>query len=881
MKGNWLNHFLRRMKALGQRSQLDRDLEQELAFHLAMRENKNRGVGADPEEAGFAARRQFGNTTAIKERSREMWTFVSLESLWQDVHYGIRLLAKNPGFTLVAILTLALGIGASAAIFSVVNNVLLRPLPFSESDRLVRVWEANPKRGYARNVVNPMNFLDWREQNHSFGSMAAVASGSANMNVANGPINVPALFVTADFFSVLQVAPLLGRTFSDEDGIPGHDDRVILTYEFWQEHFGGDAGLINRPLKVNDQSKLVVGVLPKGFAVPNMKASLWMPLARDSDFAKHGRYLRVVARLKPGITMAQAQQDMERVAGYTAELRPDFNAGWGAMVIPMLKDVTSDVRTPLFVLFSAVGFVLLIACANVANLLLMRGVRRSREIAVRTALGAARSRVVRQLFVESLLLATAGTLGGLAIAKYGLTALLSLIPEASHLPRMESIRLDTSVFTFALVLTFGTTVLFGLLPALRLSRFDLQGTLKQASTRGGIGGNRVLRQTLVVVEIALALLLSVGAGLLIRSFQRLTSVEIGFNADHLVSMGISISDVKYNGPPEQVRYLERLLEEIRQTPGVRSASTTDWLPLASELVSGSCFAFGTQEPVNSATAPGSQFLIISPGYFDTMGTPFFSGRDFNERDTLSSPSAAIVNQSFASHFFPNGDALGKLLGVCWTVKNPVQIVGVVSDSRQTKLKDAPAPAIYLANSQAPLGGATFVVRAAGDPQQVLRSVEVAIHRIDPDQAVTDVRTMETVFSDSAADARFQVALLVIFAGLAVALAMIGVYGVVSYSVGQRTQEIGVRMAMGAAATSIARMVLREALLLAALAVVIGLAGVFALTRLMAALLYQTTPTDPITLTAAAIAVLLVATLAALIPARRAMQVDPMVALRYE
>jgi len=437
------------------------------------------------------------------------------------------------------------------------------------------------------------------------------------------------------------------------------------------------------------------------------------------------------------------------------------------------------------------------------------------------------------------------------------------------------------VFLFALALAFCSTVLFGLLPALRLARVNLHDTLKQATTRGGLRGNRTLRQSLVVAEIALALLLSVGAGLLLRSFQRLTAVDLGFNSDHLVSMSVSISRVKYNDLPKQARYLEHLLDEIRQTPGARAASTTDFLPLASELVSGSCFAFGTAEPVNSATAPGSQFLIISPGYFNTMGTPFLSGRDFNERDTLKSPSAAIVNQAFVSKYFPNGDALGKQLGVCWSVQNPVQIVGVVADSRQTKLKDAPAPAIYLANTQAPLAGGTFVARAAGDPQQVLRSIEIAIHRVDPDQPITEVRTMDSVFSDSASDARFQVVLLVIFAGLAVALAMIGVYGVVSYSVGQRTQEIGVRMAMGAAATSIARMVLREALLLAVLAVVIGLAGAFALTRLMEALLYETTPTDPITLTAAAVAVLLVATLAALIPARRAMQVDPMVALRYE
>jgi predicted permease len=883
MPAGWLHNLRLRITTLRKRRQLDRDLDDEVAFHLGMLTEKHRVAGAATDEANFSARRQFGNVSSVKERSREMWTFISLESLWQDVRYGARLLAKNPGFAVIAIITLALGIGASAAIFSVVNSVLLRPLPFPQPDRLVRVWEANPKRGYVRNVVNPLNFLDWHEQNRSFGPMAAVAGGSVNLNFGNVPITVPALAVTPEFFSVLGVKPLLGRTFIDDDGIPGHDARVILTYEFWLEHFGGDPAVVNRAIQVDDAPKLIVGVLPQGFAVPNMKASLWMPfpLVRNADFAKHGRYLRVVARLKPGVTIEQAQQDMEHVVAYTAQVRPNFNSGWGAIVNPMLKDVTSDVRRPLFVLFSAVGFVLLIACANVANLLLMRGVRRSREIAVRTALGAGRARVVRQLFVESLLLASAGALGGIAIARWALRALLALIPETSHLPRMESIRVDSAVFLFALALAFGTTVLFGLLPALRLSRVNLQDTLKQATARGGIGGNRVLRQSLVVAEIALALLLTVGAGLLLRSFQRLTAVDLGFNADHLVSLGVAISRVKYDDPPRQARYLERLLEEIRETPGVRAASTTDYLPLANELVAGSCFALGTQEPVNSATAPGSQFLVISPGYFDTMGTPFLSGRDFNESDTLKSPSAAVVNQAFASKFFPKGDALGKQLGVCWSVQNPVQIVGIVADSRQTKLKDAPAPAIYLANMQAPLGGAALVVRATGDPQQVLRSVETAIHRVDPDQPITDVRTMDDVFSESASDARFQVVLLVIFAGLAVSLAMIGVYGVVSYSVGQRTQEIGVRMAMGAAATSIARMVLREALALSMLAVAIGLAGAVALTHVMESLLYETTPTDPITLTAAAVAVLLVATLAALLPARRAMQVDPMVALRYE
>jgi predicted permease len=865
------------------KKRFEKDLDDELQAYIELQAAEKVRRGMSHEDALREARLELGGMEQVKENVRDVMPGIFMDTLLQDIRYALRTVPRNPAFPLVAILTLALGIGANTAIFSVVNNVLLRPLPFPEPDRLVRVWEANPKRGYVKNVVNPLNFLDWCQQNRSFGPMAAVAGGSANLNLGDAPTTVPALTVTPEFFSVLGVVPLLGRTFTEDDGIPGHDARVILTYEFWQQHFGGDPAIVNRSIQVNDTPTLIVGVLPQGFAVPNMKASLWIALAfnRDSEFVKHGRFLRVVARLKPGITMAQAQQDMERVAAWTAQARPDYNAGWGAIVNPLLKDVTSDVRRPLLVLFSAVGFVLLIACANVANLMLMHGVRRSREIAVRTALGASRIRVVRQLLVESLLLASAGTLGGIAIANWALRTLRALIPEAAHLPRIESIRVDTAVLLFALSLAICTTVLFGLVPALRLSRVNLNEALKQATARSGVGGNRALRLSLVIAEIALALVLSVGAGLLLRSFQRLTAVDLGFSADHLVSMSVSISQVKYNDGPKQARYVERLLDEIRKTPGVHAASTTNFLPLASELVAGSCFAFGAEPPVATATAPGSQFLIISPGYFDTMGTPFQSGRDFNERDTLKSPTAAIVNQAFVSRFFPNGDALGKQLGVCWTVQNPVQIVGVVADSRQTKLRDAPGPTIYLANTQAPVPGATFVVRAAGDPQQVLRSVEIAIHRVDSNQPITDVRTMDRVLSDSASAARFQVVLLVIFAALAIALAMIGVYGVVSYSVGQRTQEIGIRLAMGAAASSIVRMVLREALVLAGLAVVIGLAGALALTRVMEALLYETTPTDPATLAAASAGMMLVATLAAWLPARRAMKVDPIIALRYE
>jgi predicted permease len=879
---HWAKKTWPRLASLAKRRQLERDLDDEVAFHLAMREEKNRAGGIARPEASYAARRQFGNTTSVKERALEMWTLTWLEDLWKDLHYGERVLMKNPGFSAIAIVTLALGIGASTAIFSVVDSVLLRPLPYQHPDRLVQVWETNTKQGYSRNVVNPINFLDWRDQNRAFTSMAAISDVAVNLNLGSDPLSAPAIRVTPQFFSILGVAPALGRTFTDDDGVPGNDRKLILSYEFWQQQFGGNRSVLNTTVQLNDVAATVVGVMPRGFGLPNVKGSVWLPFAlvHSKTFADQGRYMMVVARLRSGVTLEQAQQDMDRVAHSAAEARPNFNTDWGAVVLPMLSDATREVRTPLLVLLSAVGFVLLIACANVANLLLMRGTRRGQEIAVRAALGASRVRLVQQLLVESLLLALAGTLGGLAIGHWGLRALLSLIPAADALPRMESIHMDSSVFLFALALAFLTTVLFGLIPAIRVSRVSLQDTLKQGASRAGAGGNHVLRQSLVVAEVALALLLSIGAGLLLRSFQRLTAVNLGFEPDRVVTMRVFASPVKYRDDQKRSQYLQRIVSEIRNTPGVQAAGSVHFLPLM-DRVSGSCFAIGAEPAVNESTAPDSQFLVVSSGYFGAIGTPLQEGRDIGQSDSFGTPSVVVVNHSFVKKFFPDGNAIGKQLNVCWTVPNPVRIVGVVADARQTRLKDPPAPTIFVPNAQAPMYMATLVVRAKGDPRQIVQGAEMAVHRVDPDQAIAEVRTMARVFSDSASDARFQLVLLMIFAGVAIVLAVTGVYGVVSYSVRQRTREIGIRLAMGAAASAIAGMVLREALLLAGLAVAIGLAGALALTRVMQGLLYETTPTDPAILVVVSVAVLLVAALAALVPARRAVGIDPMAALRHQ
>ena len=848
------------------------DIEREVRTHLELEAEESGGGPA-------AARRAFGNLTAVKETIHEMSNWTVVERLGQDLRFGARLLRRSPAFSIVAVLTLALGIGANTAIFSVVNAVLLRPLPFPEPDRLVRIWETSAK-GYDRNVVGPYNFLNWRERTRSFEQMAAVDTWTSNITGSSEPLAVHGMRVSPRFFSILKVSPFMGRGFLPEEEIQGRDDSVIFSYAFWQSHYGGEKNIVGRRIVMNGAPSTVVGILPPDFHFPGMAADLFVPLAIDrADASKGGRWLSTIARLKSGVSIAQAQQDVAAVAQQLAQERPDMDKGWSAAVVPFLEDVTENIRLPLLVLLAAVGLVLLIACANVANLLLMRANGRLREIALRAALGAGRRRILQQLLSESLLLALAGWAGGLAVGYSGLQALLAMIPKSVPMPRMESIHLDSSVFLFALGISLATAILFGLTPAIQVSRPHLRSALQQGSLRTGVGGSRVFRRAFVVAEISLALVLLVGAGLLMRSFSRLTSVNPGFATEHLVTMEMFTAPAKYGDHLKRSQYLERVLEEVRRVPGVQAAGSTHFLPLTG-LTSGSCWA-PAPGPEPDTSSPDADFLVISPGYFQAMGTPMLSGRDFSERDHFATPSVLVVNHAFAERFFAGQNPIGKKLNVCWTIPNPVEIVGVVADARQTELKEAPHPTIFLANPQAPMYFAHLVVRARNDPRQMARAVQAAIHRVDPDQAVSNVETMDDVRSDSVARPRFQLALLLVFAGIAVLLATIGVYGVVSYSVTQRTQEIGIRVALGAGSVDVSRLVLREGLLLAGLGVALGLAAAVATTRVLSSLLFEVTPTDPPTLGAVAGLLLAVALAATLLPARRATKVDPMVALRYE
>jgi putative ABC transport system permease protein len=805
-----------------------------------------------------------------------------METLWQDVRYSLRMLAKSPGFTVIAVLTLALGIGASTAIFTVVDTMLLRPLPFSEPTRLVRLWESSPSRGYFHNVVNPFNFMDWRDRAKSFEAMAAITAGITNNLSSNGqPIALPGMQVSPEFFSILRATPLLGRTLSAEDGIAGKDKVVVLSYGVWQRYFGSDSNIVGQKVHVDSVPYTVIGVMPRGFSFPNMKAEVWtpLPLARTQEWSE-GRYLNVLARLKQGATLEQAREDMRTVAKVTAEARPGNNKGWSAEVLPMLADATHDVRQPLWVLLAAVGFLLLIACANVANLLLMRGAGRIREMAVRSAMGAGRARLVRQLLVESLMLSLAALAGGLLFAQFALRSLLALIPESTPLPRNGPIAIDQRILLFTVVVSLCTTVLFGVIPALRVSQVDLQGALKQGLSQAGLGGHAIWRRAFVIAEVALALLLSVGAGLMIRSFARLIAVNPGFNVERVLTMQIFVPPSRYGDNLKRSEYFQRILTEIRNTPGVSAAGSTHFLPLT-DRSSGSCFAPAPGPPPTPSESPSSEYLIVSPGYFAAMGTSILAGRDLEERDSFSGRPVALVNRAFVEHYFPGQNVLGKQIYVCWTIEKPVEIVGVVADARQGELQETPLPTIFLANAQAPMYFATLVVRSTGEPRQIARAVENAVHRIDPDQGVSDIRTMESVLSDSVSLPRFQAVLLAVFAFLALTLAIVGVYGVISYAVTERTNEIGVRIAMGALSRDILRLVLREALLLAAVALAIGLAASLALGRLLASLLFELQPTDPVTLATVCGMILAASALAALVPAWRATRVDPMVALRYE
>jgi putative ABC transport system permease protein len=798
------------------------------------------------------------------------------------------MLLKKPGFTLIAVITLALGIGATTAIFSAVNAVLLRALPYEHAERVVFVSSTEVSRGIDRMTVSPPNFHDWREQNQVFDEMAAFLNGNFTLTGDGEPEQFSGTRVSPNLFTLLGAEPLVGRSFLNEEEQVGRHRVVVLSYGLWQRRFGADPGLVGKTLTINGNPYTVVGIMRPDFQFPNSRTDVWMPLAfAPGPLDRGSHFLTVIARLKPGVTPALAQTEMAIIARRLEQFYKE-NQGVGVSVRPLREELLGGIEPALLILFGAVGFVLLIACANVANLLLARAAARRRESAIRLALGASRPRLIRQLLTESVLLSLLGGASGLLLARWGVDFLLSLSPNT--IPHSQEIGVDGRVLAFTFALSLVTGVLFGLAPALEASKIDLNEMLKEAGqTAGGKAGRHRTLRFLLVSEVALALVLLIGAGLLINSFLRLRSVNLGFDPERLLTMQISLPGSKYKEGSQRIAFFEQVLERVESLAGVESVGATNDLPLGGTAFSRFFMAAdieGVPMPASPGELPPFAVFEVSPHYFSAMGTPLLKGRLFTAQDNQQGAPTAIINETVARRFFSDQDPIGKRIRVGspngWNYW--MTIVGVVGDTRLEKLSQTPFPEIYTPHSQGLLGASSsmvLAVRSSDDPLRLAGLIREQVWAVDKNQPVSNIKTMEQLLSEGLAEPRFNTVLLGIFAVVALALSMTGVYGVASYSVSQRTREIGIRMALGAKASDVVRLVVGQGMKLALIGVVIGLVAAFALTHLMKSLLYGVDATDPLTFASIALLLPLVALLSSYIPARRAAKVDPMVALRRE
>jgi putative ABC transport system permease protein len=800
-----------------------------------------------------------------------------------DFRYAIRMLFKSPAFSVIVILTLGLAIGANSAIFSVVDAVLLRPLPYPHSEQLVRVFGKQPQLDLAPN--SPANFLEWKEENQVFERIGTYVGQGFNLLGGDKPERVIGARVSADLMQLLGVQPALGRLFTQEEDQEGRGKVVILSHEFWRNRFGGEANTLQQTIILNDQPYTVVGVMPAGFAFPGTRTQVWVPVAFNAAERKtrDTNFIDVIARLKPGVSIEQAQANMNAVARSQTERYPKTNTGIGVKVVSLQEHIVGDVRPMLVVLLGAVAFVLLIACANVANLLLARAAARQREMAIRGALGASRSRVVRLLLTESVLLAVMGGAVGLLLAIWSLDLLVSLKP--ANLPRVAEIGINRTVFLFTLAISVLTGLLFGVAPALQVSKMDLNEGLKESGRSGTDSPRRQrMRALLVVSEVALSLVLLVGAGLMIRSFTRLLAVDPGFKADHVLTAFVSLPSSKYPRREEQTAFFDRLLERLRNVPGVSAAGLVTDIP----LYGGSSTGFDIEG--HPEAAPGTRamtdYRLINSDYFSAMGMKLVKGRGFSRYDNETAPGVVIINETIAARYFAGEDPIGRRLDLSGDPKDLREIVGVVGDVRNYGVDAEVKPEVYvpfLQSAPAYLSGVvsalTIVVRSAIEPAALGAALREQVQALDKDQPVSEIRTMEYYLADSMAQRRFNMLLLGVFAGLALVLAAVGIYGVIAYNVTQRTHEMGIRIALGARGGDILRLVFANSMVTTFTGIVIGLAAAFALTRLLQSLLYQVTATDPFVFATIPVLLLVVAGAATYIPARRAMKVDPITALR--
>jgi len=805
-----------------------------------------------------------------------------MSGLIKDVRYGVRSLWKRPGFTAIAVITLALGIGANTAIFSVVNAVLLKPLPFNEPERLVWVWDTQPQ--LATTPTSLPDFLGWKQQNQSFDHLAAFQSGKMFLDAGDGITTDTQLgLVTPELFSVFHVNPILGRTFTSEETLPGRFRVAVLSHSIWQSRFGSDPTVSGRTIQLNGAAYTIIGVMQPGFSYPD-RAELWRPLPIDPARLDPGpHYLKVIGRLKPGVALAQAQADMSTIAARLSQQNREKNAGHGVKLERLANVVIGDIGLALYVLLGAVGFVLLIACANLANLMLARVGAQQKEIAVRTALGASRLRIVRQLLIESIILAIGGGVIGLLLAIWAVSWVVSL--SADTIPRVQEISVDPRVAGFTLLVSVITGVLFGLAPALQVSRPDLTDALKESGrTTAGLRKNR-LRSALVISEVALSLVLLVGAGLMIRSFAKLNQVDPGFKPAQVLTMGVALLRARYPADEQVAQTYSQILERTTAVPGVVSAGAISDLPLTGSNTSDS-FTIEGRPPIAKEAEPSTEYHVVTPRYFESMGIPLLSGRDVAHTDTRQSPNVVVINEVFARRHFAGENPLGHRLRLQGQERDPLLIIGVVGNVRQLGLDEQLTPEVYVPLLQDPLSttyqrSMTIVARTKSDPGAIAGPLRAAVASVDKSLPVYALKAMTEHLHESLARRRFNLILLTVFSGVALALAAVGIYGVISYGVTQRTHEMGIRMALGAKPRDVVQLVVRQAMVLALGGVGIGLLAAWALTRLMKSLLFNVGATDPLTFVAIAALMSLIALLACLIPARRATKVDPLVALRYE
>ena len=870
-------------------NRMERDMDEEMRFHIEAHATELMKGGITREQAVRQARLEFGGMETTKSECRDAVGVSFLEALMQDVRHSVRGMLRNPVFTLTAVIVLALGIGATTAIFSVVDAVLLRPLAYRDSGRLVTILM------YGDGPVSAGNYIDWRDESRSFTAMSAAEYWSPNLTGIDSPEHIPGLKVTQDLFPMLGIEPLMGRLFLEGEDKKGADREVILSYRLWQRRFSSDRNVLGKPIALDGDSYVIVGVMPQGFRFAPFwatKTELWVPSAFVSRTHSSGGSLRIFARLRDGVSLAQARAE---IASITARLEQQFpGTNRNVVVTPLKEKVVGSIETPLLVLLGAVAFVLLITCANVAHMLLARAATRGKEIAVRAALGAGRGRLIRQFLTESILLGGVGGALGLMLAALGTRALIALSPAS--IPRVQTVSIDLHAALFLFTATILTSVGFGLVPALEATAVNVNDTLKEGGRGGSEGMQRNrLRSLLVVSEFALALVLLIGAGLMIRTFAALEAVDPGFNPHNVISMIVSVAGSKEADLGRRELFYRELIERVRSLPGVQATGGINHLPLAGDLWGWHFGMEGRPKP-RPGESPHAVYRMVTPGYFSAMRLPLVRGRDVTDADNVAAPGVVIINEQAARQYWPGEDPLGKRISFDVEKENPawLTIIAIAKDAKQDNWTDKATPEVYLAAFQNHdfLGDAgtevgshmsyiTLVARSAGDPAALASAIKEAAWSFDRNLAISQVVTMDGVVSEANAQPRFEMMLLSIFAAVALILAAVGIYGVISYSASRRTHEIGVRMSLGATRGDVLLLVVRQGVWLAVAGSVAGLTGAFLLSRLMAGLLYGVKPTDPLTFAAVAVGLGLVAIMACYIPARRAMRIDPMAALRYE